>query len=145
MDGALLQAVRERQPWLSRFTRREYEGAFREYTARYGGAYREALHAADGNRTALADSILDELEQGWKKEAFWRRSVRRMEEKQMVFLYLTPMWMETGEEGFAREFRERWRSRWTKDAYEVTTWQRLQKGFRRTFMGIDITRDDEDS
>jgi hypothetical protein len=142
MNGALLSAIRERKPWLERFTRTEYEKAFQEYRERYGGLFREALQGADAD--SLATDTLDELEKGWKAEKFWKRSARRFEEKQMIFMYLSPMLLEIGEEAFAAALRDEWRRRSPKDAYEVVAWRKLKKGFRLTVMGIEVGRRDDD-
>ena len=145
MNEALLSAIRERKSWLERFTRTEYEQAFQEYQRQYGHVYREAVRESKENPAALAAEILDELERGWKREAFWKRSSRRFEEKQMIFLYLSPTLLETGQEAFAECLREEWRKRWPKDAYQVVTWRKLKKGFRLTIMGFDVgSRQDED-
>ena len=145
MNDALLSAIRDRKAWLERFTRTEYEKAFLEYQRQYGPLYREAVRETDGNPAALAAEIVDELERGWKREAFWKRSSRRFEEKQMVFLYLSPALLEVGEEAFAECLREEWRKRWPKDAYEVVTWRKLKKGFRLTIMGFEVgNRQDDD-
>lgn len=142
MNEALLSAIRERKPWLERFTRTEYEKAFQEYRERYGGLFREALRNADAD--SLAAETLDELEKGWKAEKFWKRSSRRFEEKQMIFMYLSPMLLEIGEEAFAAALRDAWRGRSPKDAYEVVTWRKLKKGFRLTIMGIEVRQEDDE-
>ncbi|MBR3569564.1 MAG: hypothetical protein IKN96_02015 [Oscillibacter sp.] len=143
MNEGLLSAIRERRPWLERFTRTEYEQAFQEYRKQYEELFREALRNADAD--SLAAETLGELEKGWKAEKFWKRPARRFEEKQMIFMYLSPMLLEMGEEAFAAALRDAWRRRSPKDAYEVVTWRKLKKGFRLTVMGIEVGRgDDED-
>lgn len=145
MNAELLSALRERKPWLERFTRTEYEAAFQEYQTRYGVLWKGAVRNAGENASALAEELADEIAKGWASEKFWRRSARRFEEKQMVFLYLSPMLLEIGEEAFAASLRDAWRKRWPKDAYEVVTWRKLKKGFRLTIMGIAVgNQDDED-
>lgn len=145
MNEALLSAIRERKSWLERFTRTEYEQAFQEYRRQYAPIYREAIRESAEDPSALAGEILDELARGWKREPFWKRSSRRFEEKQMIFLYLSPMFLEMGEEAFAERLREEWRKRWPKDAYQVVTWRKLKKGFRLTIMGFDVgSRQDDD-
>ena len=145
MNAELLSALRERKPWLERFTRTEYEAAFLEYQTRYGVLFKGAVRNAGENAPELAEELLDELAKGWAAEKFWKRSARRFEEKQMVFSYLSPMLIEIGEEAFAASLRDAWRSRWPKDAYEIVTWRKLKKGFRLTIMGIAVgQQDDED-
>lgn len=147
MNRELMSAIQDTKPWLVRFTRTEYAEAFREYQRRYGTAYRDAIRDADGDLSALAEAILDELSEGWKREIFWKRSTRRFEEKQMIFRYLSPMLLDAGDAEFAECLREAWRRRWPKDAYKTVTWRKLQNGFRLTVMGLEIGSrhgDDED-
>ena len=144
MNEELLSAIRDRKPWLERFTRTEYENAFAEYQTRYGVILKGAVRNAGDNASALAEELLDEIAKGWALEKFWKRSARRFEEKQMIFLYLSPMLLEIGEEAFATSLRDAWRKRWPKDAYEVVTWRKLKKGFRLTIMGIAVGQQDED-
>ena len=145
MNGQLMSAIRDGKTWLARFNRAEYAEAFREYQRTYAAAYREAVRATDGNLSALAESVLDELADGWAREKFWKRSTRRFEEKQMIFRYLSPMLLETGETEFAERLRDTWRERWPKDAYKTVTWRKLQDGFRLTVMGFEIeSRQTED-
>ena len=144
MNAELLSAIRERKPWLERFTRTEYEQAFAEYQTRYGVLWKGAARNAGDDASALAEELLDEIATGWASERFWKRSARRFEEKQMIFLYLSPMLLELGEESFATSLRDAWRKRWPKDAYEVVTWRKLKKGFRLTIMGIAVGQQDED-
>lgn len=141
VKDALLSAVRDGKPWLERFARTEYEKAFEEYRRQYGAMFREAVREGGA---ALADELAEELAKGWASEKFWKRSTRRFEEKQMIFAYLSPMLLEIGEEAFAASLRDAWRKRWPKDAYEIVTWRKLQKGFRLTLLGVEIGRQDED-
>ena len=145
MNPELISAIQDAKPWLSRFTRTAYADAFREYQRRYGAAYREAVRDADG--VTLAETLLDTLSEGWKRETFWKRSTRRFEEKQMIFAYLSPMLLEAGDAEFAECLREAWRRRWPKDAYKTATWRKLRDGFRLTVMGMEIgsrQADDDD-
>ena len=50
MSKELLAAIQTGRTWLDRFTRRDYPEAFKEYTARFGPAYLEAVRAAGGRR-----------------------------------------------------------------------------------------------
>ena len=138
MNEELLSAIRDGKTWLPRFTRAEYAEAFREYQRAYAGAYRAAVRDAGGNLSGLAEALLDELADGWAREKFWKRSTRRFEEKQMIFRYLSPMLLESGETAFAECLRDTWRGRWPKDAYKTVTWRKLQDGFRLTVMGLEI-------
>lgn len=144
MKEALLSAIRDGGPWLSRFTRTGYADAFSEYVARYGDLFREAVRATDGNPSTLADALLDGMSDGWKREKLWRRGARRFDDKQMTVRYLSPMLLEIGEEDFARCLREAWARRWPKDGYQLASWRKLASGFRLTIMGIDMERRRED-
>ena len=144
MNEAVLSAIQDRKEWLARFTRTEYEQAFHEYCNQCGEVFRGVIREADKDPAALIESMLDSVSEGWKREAFWRRTTRRFEEKQMVFLYLTPMLLEMGEEAFAQSLREAWRKRWPKDGYEVVTWKQIKRGFRLTIMGFEVGNRQED-
>ena len=90
----LCTAVWESRQWLSRFRRLDYAKAFREYCERFGPFYAGAVREADGDLNALqvlSDSILDELERGWKRRRFWERAAVRVEEKQVIVSFLSPM------------------------------------------------------
>ena len=146
MNGELLAAVQAGRTWLDRFTRRGYPEAFREYTARFGPAYLEAVRAAGGVETALqalADEVLDGLEAGWKRQHFWNRSSVMVNEKQMMVDYLTPMLLEQAETDcprFAEVLRDRWAARWPGDGYRMAPYDQIQAGFRNAIMGIELRR-----
>ena len=92
MNDELLAAVQTGREWMDRFTRKEYTRAFREYTQRFGPLYMEAVRAAgEKGLGALAGSLLDGLEEGWKRQRFWNRAAVRTTEKQMMVTYLSPM------------------------------------------------------
>ena len=144
MNEALLSAVQEKTAWLERFTRTEYAKAVQDYKTRYGAAVRTAIRDADGNPDALASALCDALSAGWKREAFWKRTSRRFDEKRMIFLYLSPMLLEIGEGDFARTLQAEWARRYPKDAYKIVPWEKLQSGFRLTIMGFEVPRHDEE-
>ena len=140
----LCAAVWETSEWLPRFRRREYPQAFREYQERFGPLYARAVEETEGDLTALeglANAILDELEAGWKRRRFWDRSAARVEEKQMIVDFLSPMLLEEPEllcGRLAGMLRQGWADRWPKDSYQITTFEVLQKGFRNSILGIDL-------
>ena len=140
----LCAAVWEAPDWLARFRRREYPQAFQEYQERFGSLYAQAVEETEGDLTALeglANAILDELEAGWKRRRFWDRSAARVEEKQMIVDFLSPMLLEEPEllcGRLAGMLRQGWADRWPKDAYQITTFEVLQKGFRNSILGIDL-------
>ena len=39
----------------------------------------------------------------------------------------------------AQLLRDLWNARWPKDPYQITTYARLQEGFRNVILGIDLT------
>ncbi len=88
MDVQILcAAVQEAPAYLSRFTRKEYPLAFREYAERFAPVWTAAVRETAGEETALtvlADNFLEGLEQGWRRQRFWNRSSVRVNEKQMV-------------------------------------------------------------
>ena len=140
----LCAAVWEAPDWLARFRRREYPQAFQEYQERFGSLYAQAVEETEGDLTALeglANDILDELEAGWKRRRFWNRTAVRVEEKQVIVSYLSPMLLELPDPlcgRLAGMLRQGWADRWPKDAYQITTFEVLQKGFRNSILGIEL-------
>ncbi|MBR1689776.1 MAG: hypothetical protein IJ713_03265 [Oscillibacter sp.] len=135
MSG-LLNAIRPGKPWLDRFTRRDYEEAFREYGDRFAPLFRTALEETAPD--ALAVSLLDGLEEARRKTRLWDRSVERVSEKQMMVVYLSPMLLQQGWEALARSLREEWCRRWPKDPYDIAPYDVLRYGFRSRILGIDL-------
>ena len=136
----LLSAIQDGKPWLSRFTGKEYGKAYQEYQARYAGLFREAV-LADGEEgiEALTEVLLDGLAEGWKRQKPWNRSLVKVENRQMAVCYLSPMLLEDPVcVPLAERLRDGWAARWPKDAYQLTRAEKLQKGFRPTFMGIPL-------
>lgn len=138
----LLSAVQDAKPWLARFTGREYEAAYREYRSQYAPLFREAaLAGGEEGIEALAEVLLDGLAEGWARQRPWNRSLARVESRQMLVCYLSPMLLEDPAcAPLAERLREGWAARWPKDAYRMTLAEKLQKGFRATFMGIPLSR-----
>lgn len=141
----LCAAVREAPYFSSRFTRRDYTAAFREYTERFGLLYMDTVREQSqgpGGLRALAEAILDELEAGWKRQRPWNRTMVQAREKQMIVTYLSPMLLGLDEplcQKLAEELRDVWNARRPKDPYDITTYAKLQRGFRNVVLGIDIT------
>ena len=141
----LCAAVQEARYYNERFTRREYTSAFRTYTERFGPLYMEAVRETaedpDGRRV-LAEQLLDLLEAGWKRQRPWNRTMVQAREKQMLVTYLSPMLLGLEEplcQELAERLRDGWNTRRPKDIYNITTYARLQEGFRNVILGIDIT------
>ena len=140
MYEELLASIQEREPWLRDFGRQTYRDAFRSYTERFGPLFMEAVRNQDP--ADLAKALLDGLDAGWRAQRFWRRGVVRAEEKQMVVVYLSPMLLGLEEplcQELAERLRDGWNTRRPKDIYNITTYARLQEGFRNVILGIDIT------
>ncbi len=141
---ALCAAVWEAPDWLSRFTRRGYEAAFVEYCRRFGPLYTQAVREAAekaGDLAELTGALLDGLETGWHRHHFWNRGGIRVNEKQVIVNYLSPMLLEQEEPlcaEFAKALRREWKKRWPKDAYHITSYAALKGGFRNAIMGIDL-------
>lgn len=141
----LCAAVQEARYYTNeRFTRREYTSAFGptrsdsdHCTWRPSGRRRRTLTAAGYWRS----SLLDLLEAGWKRQRPWNRTMVQAREKQMLVTYLSPMLLGL-EEPLCQELAERLRDGWSttgQDIYNITTYARLQEGFRNVILGIDIT------
>lgn len=148
--GTLCAAVWEAPQYLPRFTRRGYAAAFEDYVRCFGPVFGEAIREAGedpGGLEALADGMLEKLEAAWKAARFWKRSARRMDERQMMVTYLSPMLLAMEEprgQELAVVLRDRWEARWPGEGYRIATYEKLKKGFRNAIMGIEIpTRKEE--
>ena len=141
----LCAAVWEAKAWLPRFRKNEYAKAMREYREYFGPGYVRAVKETEGDLTKLEDlanGILEELEAGWKRRRFWERSAVRVEEKQMIVDFLSPMLLEEPDPlcgRLAGMLRQGWADRWPKDSYQITTFEILQNGFRNSILGIDLS------
>ena len=140
---ALLPALAEPAAWLGRFTRRDYEGAFAEYTERFAPAWAEAVREAAGEEglSALAEALLDALAAGWKRRRPWDRTNARLDDKQLLVDYLSPMLLAREDPGcrrLAELLRDGWAARWPREAYRIASHARLQKGFRPTILGFEV-------
>lgn len=136
----LLAAIQDGKPWLARFTRKEYDKAYEEYRAKYGPLFREAaLSGGEEGIEALSEVLLDGLAEGWARQKPWNRSLARMEDKQMIVCFLSPVLMEDPACAALEEtLRKGWAARWPKEAYQVSSLEKIRKGFRPTFLGITL-------
>lgn len=141
---ALCAAVLNGHQWLELFRLKTFPDAFRAYMEEYGPAYRQALAECGDSEEALntlAADILDMLEQHWKRERIWNRSVVRQETKQMLVNYLSPMLLELEEPGartLCAFLRDGWTARRPKETYRIASYQRIESGFKNAIMGIEI-------
>lgn len=148
---ALCAAVWEAEQWISRFTRRDYPDAFREYMERFGSLYAQAVRDTDGDEEklrALSIALVDALEAGWKRQRFWNRKAAKINEKQVLVDYLSPMLLELPDPMCGRlagMLRQEWADRWSADTYHITTYEVIRSGFRFAIMGIDLERKHLDS
>ena len=138
MSSPITAAIQEGRPYLDRFMRREYEKAFRAYEKAYWGPCLQALDAAREDLPALAEQVLDELQEGRRRTRFWNRGAQSFDEKHTVIKYLAPMLLEHGEEAFAQLLKDAWCHRWPKDPYEQTSFGELRKGFVNVILGIQL-------
>lgn len=140
MTERLMAALADSSEWLSRFTRLDYEPAFREYCGRFLPDYRQAAEEAGADGLpALADALLDAMEARWKTVRFWDRTAFRTDMKQVVVAYLTPMLLtESALRPLAAALRDGWRSRWPKDAYHAAGFDTIRAGFKRKIMGFEV-------
>ena len=137
MNEVLLEALRDGDPWLERFDKRRYGDAFQEYTERFGPLYREAVRETGAE--ILAGELVEALRAG-RRRRFWGRAAQAFAEKQMMVVYLAPMLREIGEEAFGELLREAWARQWPRDAYEISSREEIQGGFRDTLFGIEWKR-----
>lgn len=137
---ALLAAIQDGKPWIDRFTKKDYPRAFADYRERFGPAYREAVLAAgEEGLPALAEALLDGLAAGWARRKPWNRSVARVNDKQVIVCYLSPMLLEDPLcAPLAGALRDGWAARWPKEAYRIAGAEKLQKGFRASIFGIPL-------
>ena len=126
MDVQILcAAVQEAPAYLSRFTRKEYPLAFREYAERFAPVWTAAVRETAGEETALtvlADNFL-------------------VNEKQMVVGFLTPLLLGLEEPlcpEFAQILRDRWAARWPRDPYQTAAYADINSGFRYAIIGIPM-------
>ena len=140
----LLSALREPASWLARFSRRDYEGAFADYGERFAPVWREAVRETAGEEAALAamaEALLDALAAEWKRRRPWDRTNARLDTKQMLVEYLSPLLLAQGDPGcrrLAELLRDGWAARWPRDAYRIASYARIQRGFRSTIMGFEV-------
>lgn len=140
MTEKLMKALTDVEPWLQGFDRNHYEETFLAYQTRFAPDYREAVQAAgEAGLEALADQLLDAMEAQWKRLHIWNRSAARMDTRQVIVGYLTPMLMEeTALRPFAAALRDRWKSRWAKEAYHAAGYERIRSGFKLKILGFEI-------
>ncbi len=145
---ALLAAIQDGKPWLERFTGKKYDGAYQDYRERFAPLYREAvLSGGEEGLAALAEVLLDGLAEGWAEQRPWNRSLARMNDKQMLVCYLSPMLLEDPLcAPLAEKLCRDWAARWPGEAYQIAPLEKLRKGFRPTFLGITLpfSREEED-
>ena len=144
MNEELLLAVQNSKSWLDLFDRRFYKKAFRAYQDQYAAAFREVFRICSTEEmlASAAEWMVTELEKGWKRQRFWNRSAVRLDCKQMIIVYLSPMLLAMEEpEGprFAQLLREAWAKRCPKDVYDVATFEKLAKGFHHAILGVELS------
>ena len=152
MNEELLLAVRDAENWLPLFERRTYKKAFLKYCERFSESFRELFRTCTEEESlcAAADWMLTEMEDEWKRQRFWNRSTVRLNHKQMLIIYLSPMLLAMGEPmavHFAEILRDTWAARHPKDAYGIAPFEKLGRGFRNVILGVDLDafrRDEED-
>lgn len=141
---ALLAAVLNGKPWIGRFTQRDYGAAFREYREQFGSAYREAVQSAGPKGLeGLTAALLDGMEADWARQRPWNRSLARLNVRQMLVQYLSPLLLSLGEQtpgcrALAESLRDGWAARWPKEVYQLAAREELQRGFRRTILGFPV-------
>lgn len=142
----LCAAAQNGRKWLDQFRLRTYADAFRAYSEQYGPIYAEAIRETGEVEAALkvlANRLLDGWEAGWKKKAIWNRSAERVDCKQVLVDYLSPMLLELETEApgarlLCMLLKEGWAERRPGNSYRVASYAELQKGFRNAIMGLDM-------
>ena len=131
MNEEMLLAVQDRK-------------AFQRYREQYGSAYEQMLQICtdEDMLQSAADWLLTEMEKGWKQQRFWNRTAARLDQKQMIIVYLSPMLLAMENPAgvrFAQVLRDAWAQRWPKDSYQMVPFEKLVKGFRNAIFGIELT------
>ena len=150
MREELLAAILAGTEWTNRFHRREYTKAFQEYKELFSGVYSQAVREAGEDLRPLAEALWDDVEAAIARQRIWNRSSAWANGKLTVVQYLSPMLLEMEEPGcaaFAEMLRDVWNQRRPKDAYNITSYKKLQKGFRNVILGIELPdkrRDEEE-
>ena len=140
MIEQLLEAIQKGKPWLDSFTRYGYREAFDRYCAKYEMIYRAAL-ANSESPAALAQQIVQGIEDSWKKERIWNRSAARVNDKMVLIDYLTPMLLSSKDakcRDLAEVLCQCWNRRWPENVYQIASFETLLHGFRHTILGIDF-------
>ena len=135
----LLAAFQNAGNWLGRFNVRNYVEAYREYCSQFAPMYLEAIQEYGADE--LANALLDALEAGWKRQRIWNRSTARMDDKDILVRYFSPMLLDYSEQGgdhLAAAVRDGWNARFPKEAYQIAPYKQILGGFRNTFLGIDV-------
>ena len=152
MNKEMLLAVQDSGRWLELFERRTYRKAFQRYQERYAPEYEQMLRICtdEAMLQSAADWLLTELEKGWKRQRFWNRTAARLDQKQMIIVYLSPMLLAMENPAgarFAQVLRDGWAQRWPKDSYQMEPFEKLMKGFHNAILGIELSafnREEED-
>lgn len=134
----IVAAIQKGRRWLDRFTRWEYRKAFPEYVQTHWERCRRQLEEHRDDPAALAEQVLDELEDSRKKMRFWNRGADIFDEKQTVIKYLCPMLLQEHEEAFACALRDAWCQRWPRDPFEIAGFEELNRSFVNVIMGITL-------
>lgn len=140
MTERLIAAFDDAAGWLKRFDRLNYEKAFQEYCERFLPPYRAAVaEAGEAGIPALAKALLDAMEARWRAARVWNRTQVRVDIKQVLTFYLTPMLLrEPALHPLAAALRDGWNSRWPKETYHAASYETIRKGFKWVILGIEI-------
>ena len=152
MNEEMLLAVQDSARWLDLFERRTYRKAFRRYQEQFAQQYQEMLRICtdEAMLQSAADWLLTELERGWKRQRFWNRTAARLDQKQMIIVYLSPMLLAMEDPAgarFAQVLRDSCEARWPKDSYQMEPFEKLVNGFHHAILGIELSafnREEED-
>lgn len=147
MIERLMAAFADNAAWLKAFNRQEYEAAFKSYCARFLPDYLAAVtEAGENGSIALAEQLLDALEAEWTHARFWNRTQVRIDIKQVLTFFLTPMLLtEPTLHPLAAALRDGWNRRRPKEAYHAAGYDAIRKGFKWVILGIEIPEKKKDA
>jgi hypothetical protein len=127
----LLVSLRETEPWLHRFTAEAYPAALSSYRKQYAEVYACAL--AETPPEQLATALLGAVDRigGCRGDTLPLRMV--------LALYLTPMLLDMGDTAseLAAALCHLWAERHPRQAYSVSSFDQICRGFRKKLLGFD--------
>lgn len=143
MNPQIISAVQEKTYWLENFTRQHYARVFQEFSDQFVEIYLAELQNIETEKALedFAAEFINELEKGWHCQLFWKRTRVKFDEQQVIVTYLNPMLLELEDPRgvlFAEQLQKEWARRWPRDAYHLSSFSKIKKGFRNEYLGFSL-------